>query len=374
MGFMSRHVVCRMGVALLSLFCFTQAGAAEKAPVLPKAKILAEVRIAAVGDIVAHGAVIKCARQANKLDAKGKSLNHGGFDVLWSALVPVLKDEDIVFANLETPIAPKSGGKSVPFFFNAPVGMLESLKALGVRVVSFANNHVYDQKRKGFIETLKHLDASGLAYVGAGNTCAEARRARILEVKGIKLAFLGASDLFNQRMNRGAKDPCAAEFDEKQVLEDAAAARKDGAELVILSLHWSREYVTAPSGKEVQLAHRLIEGGVDVLLGHHPHVLRPVEVHKASDGRVGIIAYSLGNFVSNQSRYYVHGLQPSKMGNTRDGVIFRFSVLRRDYGPAGKRVELANLSVQPLWTENNALARKKPKKASKKKKKSKKSK
>ncbi|MBN2493120.1 MAG: CapA family protein [Deltaproteobacteria bacterium] len=323
---------------------------------------LARVRLAAVGDVLPHGEVLKSAAQADRKGPDGKSQNHGGFDALFCALRPELADRDLVFANLESPIAPASGRKCVPYFFNAPPDLLHALRALGVRVLSFANNHVYDQKRRGFEETLVQLERSGLVFAGAGRTCAEARRAKIIEKNGISLAFLAASTLFNQQLNRREKDPCAFAFDERQALAEAAAARKAGADLVVLSLHWNTEYVTAPSQADIDQAHRLIEGGVDVILGHHPHVLRPVEVYQASDGRVGFVAYSLGNFISNQSRYYVHGLQPARIGNTRDGVILRFSAIRKDYGHGIVKVELADLSVQPLWTRNNALARRRDKK------------
>src|SRR5690606_12538216 len=114
---------------------------------------------------------------------------------------------------------------------------------------------------------------------------------------------------------------------------------------------------TRPRQAEIDRAHRLLDGGFDAILGHHPHVLQPVEIYETKDGRVGFVAYSLGNFISNQSRTYVHGVQPAKVGNTRDGLILRFAAVRKRYADGVIRTELADLRAEPLWTENNALAR-----------------
>jgi len=90
-----------------------------------------------------------------------------------------------------------------------------------------------------------------------------------------------------------------------------------------------------------------------VIVGHHPHVLQPVETYKTLDGRNTVIFYSLGNFLSNQSRTYVDGLMPDKDGDPRDSLIGLFSAVRKDYGPGGVRVELGRVGILPVWGENN---------------------
>jgi poly-gamma-glutamate synthesis protein (capsule biosynthesis protein) len=82
-------------------------------------------------------------------------------------------------------------------------------------------------------------------------------------------------------------------------------------------------------------------------------VLQPVETYKTQDGRNTVIFYSLGNFLSNQSRSYVDGLMPDKDGDPRDEMIGLFSAVRKDYGPAGVRVELGHVGILPVWSENN---------------------
>ena len=319
-------------------------------------RTLGAVTIAAVGDVLLHGAVKDAAAAADRKGPDGRSLNHGGFAALFEGVSAELSAADLAFANLETPVAAKPPRAAVPFVFNAPAALLPALREAGIDVVSFANNHVYDQLADGFAQTLDALDEGALPYLGAGRSCEEAKRARIFERNGVKVAFLGATRLYNDRPPRKEGDPCSFAFEEAAALEEVAAARRAGADFVVLSIHWGVEYVTAPRAEEIELAHRLLDGGVDVILGHHPHVLQPVEIYEAKDGRLTAVAYSLGNFISNQSRTYAFGVHPDKVGNPRDGAILRFAAVKRAY-PSGERTELADLSVEPLWTDNNALAR-----------------
>lgn len=333
----------------------TSAPAAAPPAALPR--VLATARFAAVGDVLMHGAVKDAAKAAAARGPDGTSTNHDGYDALFTDVAPALRDADLAFANLETPVAPKADRGSRSFVFNAPPQLLGALRGAGIGVVSFANNHVYDQGVAGLVETVDQLDAAGLPHVGAGHTCAEASRPWLTEVNGIRVAFVGGTLVFNDDKNAGPDKPCAFRLEEKRALAEAKAAREAGAELVFLSAHWGVEYETAPRKAEIDLAHRLLDGGFDAILGHHPHVLQPVEIYETKDGRLTFVAYSLGNFISNQSRTYAHGVQPAKVGNTRDGLLLRFSAVRKQYEGGVMRTELADLRAEPLWTENNALAR-----------------
>jgi poly-gamma-glutamate synthesis protein (capsule biosynthesis protein) len=121
----------------------------------------------------------------------------------------------------------------------------------------------------------------------------------------------------------------------------------------VVSIHWGIEYAPAPRPEDVETAHKMLEAGASVIVGHHPHVLQPVETYRTADGRDAVIFYSLGNFLSNQSRNYVDGLMPDKEGDPRDEMIGLFSAVRKDYGPAGVRVELGHVGVLPVWGQNN---------------------
>jgi poly-gamma-glutamate synthesis protein (capsule biosynthesis protein) len=124
---------------------------------------------------------------------------------------------------------------------------------------------------------------------------------------------------------------------------------------VVVSLHWGTEYEPQPREEDVELAHQLADAGALVVIGHHPHVLQPVELYRRADGRTALIAYSLGNFVSNQSRKYVHGVTPEKVAATRDGAFLRVALARKDYGHGVVRTELDGADFLPLWTENDTV-------------------
>jgi poly-gamma-glutamate synthesis protein (capsule biosynthesis protein) len=116
-----------------------------------------------------------------------------------------------------------------------------------------------------------------------------------------------------------------------------------------MSIHWGVEYKTTPHEWDVRIAHKILEGGVDGIIGHHPHVLQPLEVRETEDGRTAFVIYSLGNFISGQGYQYRHGLHGMNVGNTRDGGLLRFKVVRKDYGDGHTAVALADLRFDPIW-------------------------
>jgi len=312
------------------------------------------VTFAAVGDVLMHQAV----KDTAKYEA-GLGVANDGYDFLWSELQDELSQVDLAFANLETPVAPKSSIGTGSFLFNADPVILKSLQTLGIDLVSSANNHAYDQGRKGLIETIGELRKANLDFIGSGDDCEQARTALIKDIKGINIGFIGSSAVFNNQLNAKDSEACVNVFERESAIESVKKAREAGAEFIVFSVHWGTEYKTAPAQSQIDDAHALMDAGVDVLLGHHPHVLQPVEVYETSDNRIAVAIYSLGNFVSNQSRFYRHGISPEHIAEPRDGVIFRFSAIRKNYGVGKSRVELAQVSAQPIWTENNWLARQK---------------
>jgi len=291
--------------------------------------------LVAVGDLLMHQDVKRAAAE-----------NPGGFQALWADLDPIFKGADLVFGNLETPIAPVSGGPGRPFVFNAPAELPPALKASGFALLSTANNHAYDQGSQGVIETLERLESAGLVAIGSGRDRQQAEAPRILERRGIKIAFLAYTDLFNIDLNREGKGPWVARLREDQAAEAIRLARTS-ADLVIVSLHWGKEYEHSPQARQRDIAAKLIEAGADLIIGHHPHVLQPLEWIEAK-GRKGAVAFSLGNFISNQDRKYQPDM-PVVEGDNRDGAAL-LAVFRKDPGGAA---HLESVRVEPLWTENN---------------------
>ncbi len=337
-----------------------RSGAAASGPVAPgapaiePARTLARATIGAVGDVLMHEAV----KRSAELHARDAS--DGGYAWLYAQIADLLAEPTVTFANLETPVAPGSPGGTREYVFNAPPEAIAALAHAGVDVVAVANNHAFDQGRAGFEETLRRVGLAGLTPVGAGPEGRSAGPVRV-EAGGLAVAFLGYAAFFNQEGNACPKPapgpaPCqqASLLDRRRIVEDVRAAAA-GADAVVVSLHWGVEYDAQPRAEDVELAHALVDAGALVVLGHHPHVLQPVELHRTADGRVGVIAYSLGNLVSNQSRNYLPGVTPEKAAATRDGALLRVALVRRDYGRGVVRVEVDGADFVPLWTENDTV-------------------
>ena len=332
---------------------------------------ISRVTFVAAGDVIPHQPVVQSAA-AHKQEAKAGDAssavgggNHDGWDALFSEVADVFQSADYGFVNLETPVAPAHSHGSKPFLFDAPVALLDALKTSGVKIVSFANNHVMDQGWAGFAETREHLKAEGIEFSGTGDSAQDAWTPVVLEKNGIKVGYLGRTRWLNGNRNPDKDDQPHVNFfpypneaggapglDQAGVLEAVKTARGK-CDFLVLSIHWGIEYAPAPRPDDVELAHKLMDAGATVLVGHHPHVLQPVETYFAADGRNTVIFYSLGNFLSNQSRSYVDGLMPDKDGEPRESLMVRFSAVQKDYGPAGKRVELGNVGLWPAWQENN---------------------
>ena len=327
----------------------------DAARALPAPTLVAKVDIAAVGDIMMHGSVKKAAERSDVTGPDGISTNNSGYSALFAEVSGALSGADLTFGNMEFPVAPDSVRSTGSMVFNAPTPVLAALSEAGFDVVSFANNHVYDQGVAGFVETIERLETAPLDYLGAGMDCERAKQAQIYEINGIKSGFLAGSRLYNTYNEPKDGQGCSFKItDHKEVVARAAEARERGAEVVLLSVHWGVEYKNTPHVWDVELAHRMLDGGVDGIIGHHPHVLQPVEVYEAKDGRITFVAYSLGNFISGQGYHYRHGLHHPHVGNTRDGAILRFSVVRKDYGNDVQRVELAELTVDPIWVNRHS--------------------
>ena len=321
---------------------------------------LARVSFAVGGDVIPHEPVRAAAEAA------------GGGAEGWGSLLAdvsdVFKGADFGFVNLETPVAPAHSKGSKPFMFDAPVALPEALKANGIKIVSFANNHVMDQRWAGFAETRDHLKEIGLQFAGSGDTAGQTWQPLVVESNGIKVGWLGMTRWLNGNRNPDRDDQPHVNFfpypgesggapgaDESQVL-GAVKAAKAQCDMLVISIHWGTEYAPAPRPEDVEMAHKMLDAGASVIVGHHPHVLQPIETYTTNDGRMAVIFYSLGNFLSNQSRNYVDGLMPDKDGDPRDSMIGLFSAVRNDYGPAGVKVELAHVGMLPVWGENNRNA------------------
>ncbi len=245
---------------------------------------------AVAGSVRADSVRLVFAGDVMLADGPGQLVAAGG-DPL-APFAPVLADADYRIANLECAVS--AGGAALPnkrYTFRADPRVTGILKgrfdALGV-----ANNHSGDFGKDAFLDTLAHLDRAGLGHFGGGRNLAEAHAPLWIERKGLRIAVLGYNEFKPRSFEAGPAHPGIAWSEDAQVIADIRAARRAGADIVIPFMHWGWEYDEAPSLRQRELAHRMIEAGADVVVGGHPHVVQDAELYR---GR--LIVYSLGNFV-----------------------------------------------------------------------------
>ena len=211
--------------------------------------------------------------------------------------VEILEEADITFCNLESPFYEDERQNGDRLVFGADPVTVEGLIYAGFDIVSLANNHFGNQGTDGMSFTLSHLSENGIGYTGAGENEATAREPFIIECNGVKFAFLAYNDV-KSAIRKGyaatADKPGFAVLTRSNLRQDIRYAREK-AHVVVVSIHWGVEYEETPTERQVTYAHLAIDAGASLVLGHHPHVIQPVEEYKD-----GYIFYSLGNFVFDQ--------------------------------------------------------------------------
>lgn len=224
---------------------------------------------------------------------------------------------DLTMANLETPVmrAPpaRSPWGAIKRFVATPE-RVASLRAAGIDLVTLANNHAEDMRDDGITETAPLLGELGITAVGAVRTDAPLIRAETVVVRGWRIAFVAATTVRNAPSTGGPLVPYVHADELAGALIPAIAAARPGHDLVIAALHWGDEYRDEPADWQVATAHAAIDAGADAVIGHHPHVLQPIERYRG-----GVIAYSLGNFVFDHLGPTVRQSGVLRLGFRRDG-------------------------------------------------------
>jgi poly-gamma-glutamate synthesis protein (capsule biosynthesis protein) len=235
-------------------------------------------------------------------------------DALW-------RDADVRFVNLESQLSFQNGETQSPrhrLIFTGPPEGADALARARITLVSTANNHAWDYGRSALLETLYNLDRVGVRSVGTGSDLAEATRVVTLDVKGMRIAWLAVTHVWNQgpiELHEGREHVAWADI--KVVAPIIQEARRDH-DYVILSYHGGGEYLDAPAPPSKRFLEAAIDAGVDFVIGHHPHVIPGIGFHR---GRPSF--YSLGNLV--------FGVRPEHPW-TRYGMLAKVT-LARDAAP-----------------------------------------
>ncbi|UCB51580.1 MAG: CapA family protein [Candidatus Zixiibacteriota bacterium] len=221
---------------------------------------------------------------------------------------------DIAFCNLEGAISPRATRNFKNNRFCIKPEEAKGLSFAGFDVVSLANNHMFDCEKKGIVSTIDFLEQEQIKFTGAGKTPAQALRPAILDLKSTRIGFLAYNAYPMDWIVLKKDQPAIAFYDSNRAVK-AIEKLKKKADVVIVSLHWGDEYRKKPNHRQVKIAHRLIDAGADLILGHHPHVLQPIEEYND-----GVIVYSLGNFVFDQRRAQTKKSMIFKAKISRNGV------------------------------------------------------
>jgi poly-gamma-glutamate capsule biosynthesis protein CapA/YwtB (metallophosphatase superfamily) len=214
-----------------------------------------------------------------------------GYDYPFAATHLEMKAADINIGNLEAPITRRGlefTGKK--FRFKTSPNAAAALKRAGFSILTLANNHIMDFGADGLDETLRRLDREDIYHTGAGVNLASARKPALVPVRDKKIAFLAYSLTLPKEFYAEADRAGTAPGFAPLYIEDIMKA-KSCADYVVVSFHWGAEKSLTPQPYQILAAHRAVDAGADLVIGHHPHVLQGIELYKK-----GVIFYSLGNF------------------------------------------------------------------------------
>ena len=286
--------------------------------------------IAATGDLLIHGPVARKARTTEGWD----------FTPMFSKVAPILRNADLSVCHVESPMSLNNAKLSYYPRFRVPNQLAEAIADAGYDTCSLASNHANDGGRDGVVGTIEALDRAGVAHTGMARTPAERDRLNLLDANGATVAHLSYTYGLNTGRLPAEETYLANVIDEAAILDEARRARAAGADFVIISLHWGSEYIRRPNAFQTDLGPRLLASpDIDLILGHHAHVVQPVAEINGE-----YLVYGLGNFLSNQSHLTCQGCPPG----TQDGVIVNLTVTEDE---ATGRWLVSAVAHTPTWVD-----------------------
>jgi len=267
------------------------------------------ITLAAVGDIAFPG-----------------SLADQSTGEVFSSVASLFQGADLAIANLENPLVSNGEAAEGKCTLRGTPDWAKRMREAGIGLVTLANNHMMDHGEEGLFSTIRCLESEGILHVGAGKNREEACAARFLDVKGGgRLAFLARSSVeVSSPCYATDTRPGVAFFEQEETLDQIRNC-KGKADRLILLIHWGIEEYLYPTREQRTLARSMIDSGVDLILGHHPHVIQGVERFPK-----GMVAYSLGNFLFDEFEWTLeepNGVKKTFFstlsGSNREGVLLQ---------------------------------------------------
>jgi poly-gamma-glutamate synthesis protein (capsule biosynthesis protein) len=255
------------------------------------------------------------------------------FVPFFTSIKSYIKSADLPLCHAETPMtpAPPSGYP----LFNTPPALATAIRVTGWRACSTASNHSLDQGQRGVDDTIRALDHAGVLHTGSFSSAAAQRKPLIMTVKGVRVAFLAYTEFTN-----GIPSPHPWSVNlasAARILSDAHRARRNGAQVVIVNLHWGDEYASRPSSYQLALASKLTRSpDITAIVGQHAHVVQPIRFVNGKP-----VVFGEGNLISNQTS------PPA----TQDGMIVLLTIT---VDSRGARVTLVR--YVPVWVRHPSFA------------------
>lgn len=299
------------------------------------------IDIVSLGNLIIHQSQINGAKNENGYD----------FSPSFQYIKEMVSEADISLGILEGALA---GGEPTGYpIFNSPDEVIDSLRDTGIDVVNYANNHIYDYDDEGLQRTIEITKEKGLDVLGVKST-EEEKSYLVKEVDGVKIGF--ASYVFETAAVNGYKtinsNPVSINSENlintfnyndlesfyNRIASEISAMKAEGVEFIIASMHWGEEYNTYIEATQNEIAKKLNELGVDIILGGHPHVIQPYEIICNESGHSTFVIYSQGNSLSNQSE------QEIGVAESEDGIMIKFTLEKKD-----GNVSLKEYKIIPTW-------------------------
>jgi poly-gamma-glutamate synthesis protein (capsule biosynthesis protein) len=269
--------------AVLQHFCVWLCGFGAVPPAEPPRPV--RLTVVATGDFLIHQPVWD----------RALALGGGHYDFrpMFRRIRPIIRRADLALCHIETPLA--HGAPQGYPVFRTPPALARAVRATGWDVCSTASNHTLDLGQGGIDSTIRALNRAGLRHAGSWRSAAAARRTTMVTVKGVRVAFLSYTQVSNGQLQPHPWSVGLAR--PRRILADASRARRRGARVVIVNLHWGDEFVARPSRAQVALARRLTRSpAITAVVGQHAHVVQPIRrVHGKP------VVYGEGNLISNQT-------------------------------------------------------------------------
>jgi len=255
------------------------------------------------------------------------------FRSVFENVKPFIESADLAIGNFETTTSGENRGYSGYPIFNTPDEFLDALKFSGFDLLITSNNHILDKRESGLQRTQDEIIKREMDYIGTYNSVEDYDSLRFYEVDGFRLALFAYTYGTNIPEPKG-KNFLVRNIDTTLIKFDIEKARAQNPDAIIICFHFGNEYKRDASKFQREIVNKTIEYGADIILGSHPHVMQPIEIFKTNSGSIdsGFVAYSLGNFVSNQQWRYSDA-----------GVILNFTLEKSD------SLRVKKINFIPTW-------------------------